>query len=64
MTESNVVPTPKNAIAPVFDWFAAATEYAVDAAQRTILFWDRHAPAGQPISRAFRYPRLDLDQCK
>ena len=40
MTESNVVPAPKNAIAPVFDWFAAAAEYAVDATQRTILFWD------------------------
>ena len=40
MAESGVVLPPKNAIAPVFDWFAAATEYAVDAAQRTILFWD------------------------
>ena len=40
MAESNVVPAPKNAIAPVFDWFAAAAEYSVDAAQRTILFWD------------------------
>ena len=40
MTEANVVLAPKNAIAPVFDWFAAAAEYTVDAAQRTILFWD------------------------
>ena len=40
MAEFGVVLPPKNAIAPVFDWFAAATEYAVDAAQRTILFWD------------------------
>ena len=40
MAESGVVLPPKNAIAPVLDWFAAATEYAVDAAQRTILFWD------------------------
>ena len=40
MAESGVVLPPKNPVAPVFDWFAAATEYAVDAAQRTILFWD------------------------
>ena len=40
MAESGVVLPPNNAIAPVLDWFAAATEYAVDAAQRTILFWD------------------------
>src|SRR6476646_7697724 len=40
MTETNVVLAPKNAIAPIFGWFAAAAEYAVDAAQRTILFWD------------------------
>jgi Protein of unknown function (DUF3141) len=40
MTESGVVLAPKNVIAPLFDWFAAAAEYTVDAAQRTILFWD------------------------
>src|SRR6201981_775212 len=40
MTETNVILAPKNAIAPIFDWFAAAAEYTVDAAQRTILFWD------------------------
>ena len=40
MAKANVVIAPKNAIAPVFDWFAAAAEYTVDAAQRTILFWD------------------------
>ena len=39
MAASNVVPAPKNAIAPVFDWLTAAAEYTVDAAQRTILFW-------------------------
>ena len=40
MTETNVVRAPKNAIAPIFGWFAAAAEYTVDAAERTILFWD------------------------
>ena len=40
MTEVKVVLAPQNAIAPVFDWFAAAAEYTVDVAQRTILFWD------------------------
>jgi Protein of unknown function (DUF3141) len=40
MAESGVVLAPKKEIAPLFDWFAAAAEYTVDAAQRTILFWD------------------------
>ena len=40
MAESGNVPVPPNATAAIFDWVTAATEYAVDATQRTILFWD------------------------
>src|SRR6201982_1531239 len=40
MAESGMVLAPKSAIAPLFDWLAAPAEYTVDAAQRTILFWD------------------------
>jgi hypothetical protein len=34
MAESSVVLAPKNAIAPLFVWFAAATEYALDVADK------------------------------
>src|SRR6516164_7483534 len=39
MAESGNVPVPPNATAAIFDWVTAASEYAIDAAQRTILFW-------------------------
>jgi pimeloyl-ACP methyl ester carboxylesterase len=40
MAESGNVPVPPKAAAAIFDWVTAATEYAVDAVQRTVLFWD------------------------
>src|SRR6516162_5527529 len=40
MAESGNVAALPNVVAPVFDWFAAATEYALDAAQRSVLFLD------------------------
>ena len=40
MTVSRGPPARVDATAPLFDWLTAATECAVDAAQRSILFWD------------------------
>src|SRR6516225_6094822 len=40
MAESGNVAALPNVVAPVFDWFAAATEYTFDAAQRGVLFLD------------------------
>jgi pimeloyl-ACP methyl ester carboxylesterase len=40
MAESGGLPTRTNTVTPLLSWFAAAAEYAVDAAQRSILFWD------------------------
>jgi hypothetical protein len=40
MAKSMGPPVRTGAVAPFLDWFGAATEYAVDAAQRSILFWD------------------------
>jgi hypothetical protein len=40
MADSGNVPAPTKATAAMFDWVAAAAEYWVDAAQRSVLFWD------------------------
>jgi pimeloyl-ACP methyl ester carboxylesterase len=40
MAESGGPAARANAVAPLFDWFAAAAEYTLDAAQRSILFLD------------------------
>ncbi len=40
MAESRGLAARTGADVPLFDWLTAAAEYAVDAAQRSILFWD------------------------
>jgi pimeloyl-ACP methyl ester carboxylesterase len=40
MAESGKVPAPTKATAAIFDWVTAAADYWVDAAQRSVLFWD------------------------
>ena len=40
MAEFRNLPARTDAVAPLFSWCTAATEYLVDAGQRSILFWD------------------------
>jgi pimeloyl-ACP methyl ester carboxylesterase len=40
MAESGNVPAPTKTTAAIFDWVTAAADYWVDAAQRSVLFWD------------------------
>jgi len=40
MTEPGGIVARSNLLAPLYEWGAAAAEYWVDAAQRSVLFWD------------------------
>jgi uncharacterized protein DUF3141 len=40
MAEPSGIAARANLLAPVYEWGAAAAEYWVDAAQRSVLFWD------------------------
>ena len=40
MPDSHDLSARVDATAPLFNWLTAGAEYAVDAAQRSILFWD------------------------
>ena len=40
MTEPGGIVARSNLLAPLYEWGAAAAEYWVDTAQRSVLFWD------------------------